>query len=96
MGGRARFPLLLALDSWTYDGEHCSYEESLLAFIEAEQPFCSYEVIPRLTQALEVLTLRTESDAFAESFRALVPDATPETLAALAQVSFAHLTEHDA
>ncbi|MCX4539330.1 hypothetical protein [Streptomyces sp. NBC_01565] len=91
---RARFPLLLALDSWAYEGEYGSYEESLLAFIEAEHPFCYYELIPRLTQALEVRTLRAESEAFAASFRTLVPDATPETLDTLARVSFAHLAEH--
>ncbi|WP_328923774.1 hypothetical protein OG429_03465 [Streptomyces sp. NBC_00190] len=91
---RAQFPLLLALDSWTYDGEHASYEESLLAFIEAEHPFCFYELIPRVTQALEARTLCTQSDAFAASFRALVPAATPETLDTLARVSFAHLTEN--
>ncbi|MFF3676136.1 hypothetical protein ACFYYS_19480 [Streptomyces sp. NPDC002120] len=90
---RARFPLLMALDSWAYDGEHGSYEESLLAFIEAEHPFCSYELVPRLTQALEVRTLSTQSAAFAAAFRALEPAATPETLDTLTRVSFAHLTE---
>lgn len=91
---RARLPLLLGLDSWAYDGEYGSYEESLLAFIEAEHPDCHYEVIPRLTQALEARTLSTRSAAFARSFRTLVPEATPETLAALARVSYAHMTDH--
>ncbi|MEU9165349.1 hypothetical protein AB0D29_34370 [Streptomyces sp. NPDC048424] len=91
---RSQFPLLLELDSWSYDEEHGSYEESLLAFIEAEHPFCFYELLPRLTQALEVRTLSTQSDAFAASFRTLQPAATPEVLDTLARVSFTHLTEH--
>ncbi|MFE5482282.1 hypothetical protein [Streptomyces sp. NPDC056527] len=91
---RAQFPLLLALDNWAYDGEHATYEESLKAFIEAEHPFCFYELIPRLTQALEVQALRTQSSAFAASFRTLVPAATPEVLNTLARTTFAHMTEH--
>ncbi|WP_086832019.1 hypothetical protein [Streptomyces sp. NRRL B-24572] len=91
---RARFPLLLALDGWAYDGEHTSYEESLHAFIEAEHPFCFHELIPRLTQALEARTLCAESPAFAASFAELAPTATPETLDVLARLTFTHLTEH--
>ncbi|MFJ8769726.1 hypothetical protein [Streptomyces clavifer] len=90
----AQFPLLLALDSWAHDGEHVSYEAALLAYIAAEHPFCYYELIPRVTQALEVGALSTQCDAFAKSFLSLVPAATPETLGTLARVSFAHLTEH--
>ncbi|MFD6228710.1 hypothetical protein ACFWFZ_17760 [Streptomyces sp. NPDC060232] len=91
---RARFPLLLDLDAWAYDGEHGSYEESLLAFIGAEHPYCHYELIPRLTQALEARTLGTHSDAFARSLRTLAPAATPETLDTLARLTFAHMSEH--
>ncbi|MER5208196.1 hypothetical protein [Streptomyces sp. NPDC002825] len=91
---RAQFPLLLSLDGWAYDGEHASYEESLRAFIEAEHPFCSHELIPRLTQALEARTLCAQSPAFAASFARLAPTATPETLDVLARLTFAHLTEH--
>ncbi|APU43869.1 MULTISPECIES: hypothetical protein [unclassified Streptomyces] len=91
---RARFPLLLDLDSWAYDGEYGSYEESLLAFIGAGHPYCHDELIPRLTQALEARTLLAQSDAFARSFRNLVPDATPETLGVLARLTFAHMAEH--
>ncbi|WP_327260182.1 hypothetical protein OG444_39090 [Streptomyces sp. NBC_01232] len=93
---RAQWPLLLSLDGWAYDGEHASYEESLEAFIESEHPYCFHEVIPRLTQALEVRTLCTQSDAFAASFRALAPGATPEALDVLARTAFAHLTRHHA
>ncbi|MBT2441519.1 hypothetical protein J7E93_15630 [Streptomyces sp. ISL-36] len=91
---RAQWPLLPALDTWAYDGEYASYEESLRAFIDGEHPFCFDELIPRLTQALEVRALRTQSEAFAASFRTLVPEATPETLDILARLTFAHLTEH--
>ncbi|MFF0423004.1 hypothetical protein ACFYUJ_01155 [Streptomyces sp. NPDC004520] len=91
---RARFPLLLSLDGWAYDGEYASYEESLHAFIEAEHPFCLHELIPRLTQALEARTLRAESPAFAGSFAELAPTATPETLDVLVRLVFAHLREH--
>ncbi|WP_225804360.1 hypothetical protein [Streptomyces sp. NK15101] len=91
---RARFPLLLSLDDWAYDGEHASYEESLRAFVEAEHPFCFHELVPRLTQALEARTQCADSPAFAASFRTLAPTATPEALDALARTTFAHLTEH--
>ncbi|WP_405856741.1 hypothetical protein OG361_24350 [Streptomyces sp. NBC_00090] len=93
---RARFPLLLSLDGWAYDGEFASYEEYVRAFVEGEHPYCSYEVIPRLTQALEARTLSAESAAFAASFRILAPQATPETLDVLARTTFAHMTEHHA
>ncbi|MEU6165500.1 hypothetical protein [Streptomyces tanashiensis] len=91
---RALFPLLMSLDDWAYDGEFSSYEESLKAFVEAEHPFCSYELIPRLTQALEARTLCADSPAFAASFRVLAPTATPETLDVLVRTTFTHLTEH--
>ncbi|MFE2555301.1 hypothetical protein ACFXGT_04590 [Streptomyces sp. NPDC059352] len=93
---RARFPLLLSLDGWAYDGEFASYEEYVRAFVEGEHPYCFYEVIPRLTQALEARTLSAESAAFAASFRVLAPEATPETLDVLARTTFAHMTEHHA
>lgn len=93
---RTRFPLLLSLDGWAYDGEFASYEESLRAYVEGEHPYCSYEVIPRLTQALEARTLCAESAAFAASFRKLAPEATPEALAVIARTTFTHMTEHHA
>ncbi|MFB7368292.1 hypothetical protein ACFC0D_00350 [Streptomyces sp. NPDC056222] len=91
---RTQFPLLRGLDDWTYDGEHASYEDSVRAFIESEHPFCFYELIPRLTQALEAQALCTQSAAFAASFRTLVPEATPEVLNTLARTTFAHMAEH--
>ncbi|MEU3482541.1 hypothetical protein ACI2LO_26915 [Streptomyces sp. NPDC033754] len=91
---RARFPLLMSLDGWAYDGEYASYEESMRAHIEGEHPYCSYEVVPRLTQALEARTLCDESAAFAASFRKLAPEATPETLAVITRTTFTHMTEH--
>ncbi|WP_314612034.1 hypothetical protein [Streptomyces stackebrandtii] len=91
---RARFPLLLSLDGWAYDGEFASYEESMRAYIEGEHPYCSYEVVPRLTQALEARTLCDESAAFAASFRKFAPEATPETLAVITRTTFTHMTEH--
>ncbi|MGW6982015.1 hypothetical protein ACWGE1_21710 [Streptomyces sp. NPDC054932] len=91
---RAQWPLLLSLDSWAYDGEYASYEESLEAFVEGEHPYCFYELIPRLTQALEVRALCTQSDAFAAAFRTLVPEATPQLLGILARTVFTHLAEH--
>ncbi|MER7946209.1 hypothetical protein ABTY59_02300 [Streptomyces sp. NPDC096079] len=91
---RARFPLLLSLDGWAYDGEFGSYEESLRAFVDAEHPHCFDELIPRLTQALEARTLRADSPAFAEAFGVLAPTATPETLDVLIRTAYAHLTEH--
>ncbi|RSS55018.1 hypothetical protein [Streptomyces sp. WAC01280] len=93
---RARFPLLLFLDGWAYDGEYASYEESLRAFIEGEHPDCSYEVVPRLVQALTARTLCAESAAFAASFRKLAPEATPEALAVITRTTFTHMTEHHA
>ncbi|GEB56473.1 hypothetical protein [Streptomyces gardneri] len=92
----ARFPLLLSLDGWAYDGEYASYEESLRAFVEGEHPDCSYEVMPRLNQALAARTLCAESAAFAASFRVLAPQATPEALAVLTRTTLTHLTEHHA
>ncbi|MFI9292415.1 hypothetical protein [Streptomyces gardneri] len=91
---RARFPLLLSLDGWAYDGEYASYEESLRAFVEGEHPDCSYEVMPRLNQALAARMLCAESAAFAVSFRVLAPQATPETLEVLARTTLTHMTEH--
>ncbi|BAU85501.1 hypothetical protein SLA_4617 [Streptomyces laurentii] len=93
---RARFPLLLHLDGWAYDGEYASHEESLLAFADAEHPHCSWELIPLLTQALEARTLCAESADFAASFRDLAPEATPSALDAIGRVLLAHLTEHHA
>ncbi|MGW6389291.1 hypothetical protein ACWFR1_02050 [Streptomyces sp. NPDC055103] len=93
---RARFPLLLSLDGWAYDGEFASYEESLRAYVEGEHPYCSHEVFPRLAQALEARTLCAGSAAFAASFRELAPEATPEALAVIARTTLTHMTEHHA
>ncbi|MFF8598604.1 hypothetical protein ACF065_06810 [Streptomyces sp. NPDC015232] len=90
---RARFPLLLSLDSWGYDDEHASFEDSVRALVAAEHPHCAWELVPRVGQALEARTLCSRSPAFAAAFRTLAPGAEPETLGVFLRVLLGHLLE---
>jgi hypothetical protein len=90
----ARFPLLINLDMWAYDDDYDSFEASVQGRIDAEHPFCDWELVPAVAQALEALALCAQSGSFAAALRSHASGATPDSLAAYAELGHTHMRTH--
>ncbi|MFI6286956.1 hypothetical protein ACIBCM_19770 [Streptomyces sp. NPDC051018] len=90
---RARFPLLMNLDAWAYDGEYGSFAESHQNWLDNEHPNCEWDVVPMLGQAVEALALVSRFEGFGEALLAHASGATAATLSTVVALGAAHLKD---